>query len=328
MKAVCMKAFGEADVLHIGEVMKPAPAAGEVLVRVRATALNRADLIQRRGYYPAPSGASNILGLEMAGEIAELGEGVSGFTVGDRVMALLPGGGYAQYATVPVGMLMRLPESLTYAQGAAIPEAFLTAYLNLFMLGHVTEGQTVLVHAGASGVGTSALQLIREVGALSLVTAGSPAKLERCYALGASAGWNYHDGSFVDFVANQTGGSGVDVILDFIGASYFHDNVKSLAVDGRLIVIGTMGGAEVDKVNLGLLLGRRLQVIGTALRSRSLSDKIQLTQAFQTFVGDGLATGRIAPIVDSVFDWADVVGAHKYMESNLNIGKIVLHVGN
>jgi tumor protein p53-inducible protein 3 len=328
MKAVGMKEFGEAEVLSIGEVPTPTPKAGEVLVRVRATALNRADLIQRRGYYPAPSGESSILGLEMAGEIAALGEGVSNYQVGDRVMALLPGGGYAQYVTVPAGMLMRLPESLTYAQGAAIPEAFLTAYLNLFVLGNVTQGQTVLVHAGASGVGTSALQLIREVGAKALVTAGSPAKLERCFALGASAGWNYHEGSFAEFVAEETDGEGVHVILDFIGASYFHENLKSLRVDGRLIVIGTLGGAQVDQVNLGLLLGRRLQVIGTALRSRPLSDKIQLTQALQDFVGDGFETGRITPVVDSVFEWTDVVGAHKYMESNSNIGKIVLHVGH
>jgi putative PIG3 family NAD(P)H quinone oxidoreductase len=299
---------------------------GEVLVRVRATALNRADLLQRRGLYPPPKGATDILGLEMAGEVAEVGEGVGGVANGDRVMALLPGGGYAQYVPVPAGMLMKLPDSMTFAQGAAIPEAFLTAYLNLFPIGRLSPGETVLVHAGASGVGTSAIQLIRLAGARSIVTAGSESKIERCLALGAEAGWNYHDGSFRSFVEEQTAGEGVNVIFDFIGAPYFADNLASLAVDGRLIIIGTMGGTQVEDINLGMLLSRRLEVIGTALRSRSLATKIELTAAFQTFAGDALARGEIAPVIDSVFDWKDVQEAHRYMESNKNVGKIVLAV--
>ncbi|GEO27635.1 NAD(P)H quinone oxidoreductase [Alicyclobacillus acidoterrestris] len=328
MKAVLIREFGGPEVLHIGEIETPVPGAGEVLVRVRATALNRADLLQRRGFYPPPKGASEILGLEMAGEVAQVGEGVTSVAVGDRVYALLPGGGYAQYVTVPAGMLMKLPDSLTFAQGAAIPEAFLTAYLNLFSLAKLAPGDTVLVHAGASGVGTSAIQLIRLAGATSIVTAGSSVKLERCMSLGASAGWNYHDGSFVPFVEEQTDGRGADIILDFIGASYFEDNIRALAVDGRLLLIGTMGGTEVQNVNLGTLLARRLQVIGTALRSRSLATKIELSQAFQTFAGDALERGEIAPVIDSVFDWREVQDAHRYMEENKNIGKIVLSIAD
>ncbi|GLG00182.1 NAD(P)H quinone oxidoreductase [Alicyclobacillus hesperidum subsp. aegles] len=326
MLAVTMSSFGEPDVLQISEVETPRPGPGEVLVRVRATALNRADLLQRRGLYPPPPGASEILGLEMAGEVAELGEGVTSVSVGDRVCALLPGGGYAQYACVPAGMLMRLPTNLTFAQGAAIPETFLTAYLNLFVLGRLSPRETVLVHAGASGVGTSAIQLIRLAGANSIVTAGTEAKIERCLSLGAQAGWNYHDGSFVDFVQKHTDGRGANIIFDFIGAPYFADNIASLAIDGRLIVIGTMGGTKVDALDLGQLLGRRLQIIGTALRSRSLADKIELTAAFQAFAGDALANGEVVPVVDSVFDWRDVQEAHRYMESNRNTGKIVLNV--
>lgn len=326
MLAVIATTFGEPDVLELKEVETPVPQAGEVLVRVRATALNRADLLQRRGLYPPPAGASDIIGLEMAGEIAELGPDVDNFALGDRVFALLPGGGYAQYVTVPAGMLMRIPPNLTFAQAAAIPEAFLTAYLNLFMLGGLAPNDTVLVHAGASGVGTAAIQLIRHAGAKSIVTAGSEGKIQRCLSIGASAGWNYHEGSFRPFVEEQTNGRGVPIVLDFIGAPYFEDNVASLAIDGRLIIIGTMGGPIVDKVNLGVLLARRLQVIGTALRSRSLSTKIELTQAFQQFAQDGIARGEISPIIDSVFDWKDVREAHRHMESNGNVGKIVLSV--
>lgn len=326
MLAVLIQSFGGPEKLEIGETETPSPKAGEVLVRVRATALNRADLLQRRGLYPPPVGASDILGLEMAGEVAQVGDGVESVSIGDRVCALLPGGGYAQYVTVPAGMLMKLPQNLTYAQGAAIPEAFLTAYLNLFVLGHLAPEETVLVHAGASGVGTSAIQLIRHAGAQAIVTAGSDVKIQRCLAFGASAGWNYHEGSFAPFVAEQTDGQGADIILDFIGAPYFSDNLASLAVDGRLVVIGTMGGSVAESVNLGMMLARRLQVIGTALRSRSLATKIELTAAFQAFAGDAIASGDIAPVVDSVFDWRDVRQAHEYMESNQNIGKIVLSV--
>jgi tumor protein p53-inducible protein 3 len=326
MRAVVMTGFGGTDVLKIGEVPTPAVGTGELLVRVRATALNRADLLQRRGLYPPPKGASDILGLEMAGEVAEVGPGCEGWNVGDRVCALLPGGGYAEYAVIPAGMAMRLPDQFTYEQGAAIPEVFLTAYLNLYWLGGLASGQTVLIHAGASGVGTAAIQLVREAGSTAFVTAGSEEKIARCLELGAKAGWNYKQGPFAEWVLEQTDGRGVNLILDFVGAPYFGQNLECLAVDGRLIVIGTMGGSRVDQLDLGKLLFKRQQIIGTALRSRSIADKIKLTQEFAAYAMPRFADQRLRPVIDRVFDWKDVAEAHKYMESNANIGKIVLTV--
>ncbi len=321
-----MSGFGSVNVLYIGETQTPQVKPGEILVHVKATALNRADLLQRKGLYPPPPGASEILGLEMAGEIVQVSEGVHQFAVGDRVCGLLPGGGYAQYAVLPAGMALRLPGELSFVEGAAIPEAFLTAYLNLFVLGGLTPGQTVLVHAGASGVGTSAIQLIREAGAVAIVTAGTDEKIARCLQLGAKGGWNYRNGPFLSFVKEHTNGKGVDLILDFIGKSYFTQNIQSLAVDGRLIVVGTLGGASVENVDLGYLLRNRLQVIGTALRSRPISDKVQLTQALEMFAGHHFKNRRILPVIDSVFDWGDVASAHQRMEGNENIGKIVLEI--
>lgn len=327
MKAILMSHPGDADVLYIGDTPMPTPGEHEILVKVHATALNRADLLQRMGGYPPPPGASDILGLEMAGEIVELGSNVTRWELGHRICALLPGGGYASYVTIPEDMAIPISDNLSYEQAAAIPEVFLTAYLNLFWLGGFAAGKTALIHAGASGVGTAAIQLVRESEGRSIVTAGSADKIARCLELGATAGWNYHDGAFSPWVKEHTGGTGVNVILDFIGGPYFQDNIQSLAMDGRLVVIGTMGGAEVPNVNLGYLLFRRLQVIGTALRSRPIPDKIRLTQEFVDFAHERLATGRLQPVIDSVFDWKDVAQAHKYMESNQNTGKIVLRVG-
>jgi tumor protein p53-inducible protein 3 len=327
VKAVLMQGFGGTDVLHIGEHPDPELGEGDLLVRVRATALNRADLLQRRGAYPPPKGASDILGLEMAGEVVDVGSAVTAWKPGDRVCALLPGGGYAEYVAIPAGMAMRLPDHFSFEQGAAIPEVFLTAYSNLFWFGDLKIGDRVLVHAGASGVGTAAIQLIRELGAEAMVTAGSKEKLERCRELGATAGWNYKDGSFAPWVKELTEGKGVDLILDFVGAPYFKDNVDSLAVDGRLIIIGTLGGAKVRDVNLTDILMRRLRIVGTALRSRSVEDKIKLTREFSEFALPRFADGRLQPVIDRVFDWQDVREAHRYMESNANIGKIVLRIG-
>jgi tumor protein p53-inducible protein 3 len=326
MKAVQMSSFGGPEVLYIGEVPDLSPEADELLVRIHATALNRADLLQRKGLYPPPAGASDVLGLEMAGEVVAVGEDCRGWQRGDRVCALLPGGGYAQFAKIPAGMAMKLPDSMSYEEGAAIPEVFLTAYLNLFTLGHLELGQTVLVHAGASGVGTAAIQLIREAGGQSIVTAGSSTKIERCLELGAQSGWNYNDGPFAPWVQAQTGGRGVDIILDFVGAAYFDQNIQSLAVDGRLIVIGTMGGVKVESLNLGHLLSRRLQVIGTALRSRSSEEKMQLTRDFMNFAWLRMAQGQIKPVLDTVYDWTEVAKAHQYMADNKNTGKIVLRI--
>ncbi|MDA8179959.1 MAG: NAD(P)H-quinone oxidoreductase, partial [Deltaproteobacteria bacterium] len=276
--------------------------------------------------HPPPKGVPDILGLEMAGEVASVGRACEGWAVGDRVCALLPGGGYAERVSIPAGLAMRIPEPLSFEQAAAIPEVFLTAYQNLFNVARLAPGETVLVHAGGSGVGTAAIQLIREAGGSSLVTAGSQEKIARCVALGARSGWNYKDGPFAPWVAEQSGGRGVDIVLDFVGAPYFEQNLQSLAVDGRMVVVGTMGGADVERFSLRTLMSKRLQIAGAGLRSMDTARKVALTRAFSEFALPRFADGRIVPIVDSVFDWNDVGDAHLRMESNANVGKIVLRV--
>lgn len=309
--------------LTLGEAPEPDRSAGDLLIRVRATALNRLDLLQKKGLYPPPPGASPILGVEMAGVVEE---GNGPWKTGDRVMALLPGGGYAERVRIPSGMAMRIPERLSFEEAAAIPEVFLTAYLNLFELGGLKAGQTALVHAGASGVGTAAIQLAREAGATALVTAGSEAKREACLRLGAAEAFDYRAGPFLPEVKRATDGRGVDLILDFVGASYWEQNLDALAMDGKLILVGTLGGTRVEGLDIGKLLARRLQVIGTALRSQPKEKKERLTAAFAEFALPRFADGRMKPIVDSVWDWADVEQAHAHMEGNRNIGKIVLRV--
>jgi len=326
MKAVLMSGTGGVEVLHIAEHPDPVMKEDELLVRVKATALNRADLLQRRGKHPPPKGVPDILGLEMAGEVADVGAACRGWRIGDRVCALLPGAGYAERVSIPMGLAMRIPENLSFEQAAAIPEVFLTAYQNLFNVARLAAGQTVLIHAGASGVGTAAIQLVREAGGNSLVTAGSPEKITRCVALGARAGWNYKDGPFAPWVAEQTGGRGVDIVLDFVGAPYFEQNLQALAVDGRMVVIGTMGGAEVGKFSLRILMSKRLLIAGAGLRSMETARKIALTRGFSEFALPRFADGRLVPIVDTVFDWHQVGDAHLRMESNVNTGKIVLRV--
>ncbi|WP_309120965.1 NAD(P)H-quinone oxidoreductase [Paenibacillus sp.] len=327
MRAIVAEPFGGPETLRLVDRPTPAAGAGELLVRVRATALNRADLLQRMGKYPPPQGVTDILGLEMAGIVEAVGAGVDGWRVGDRVCALLPGGGYAEYAVIPAGMAMAIPEPLSFEEAAAIPEAFLTAYLNLWRLGGLQPGHRVLVHAAASGVGTAAIQLVREAGAASYATAGTAAKLEAALSLGAAAAWNYRDGSFRDWLLERTNGAGVDVALDFVGAPYFADHLATLAVDGRLVVIGTLGGAAIPGgFSLGTLLARRLHIIGTTLRSRPVADKISLTQDFAAFALPRFADGRLRPIVDAVFPFEEAAEAHRRMESNVNIGKIVLRV--
>jgi tumor protein p53-inducible protein 3 len=326
MKAVLLNGHGGVEVLRVGEHPDPVIRDDELLVRVRATALNRADLLQRRGMYPPPKGVPDILGLEMAGEVIQVGPACKNCAMGDRVFALLPGAGYAELAVVPVGMVMRVPETLSFEQAAAIPEVFLTAYRNLFQVAGLAPGETVLVHAAGSGVGTAAIQLIREAGAGSLITAGSDEKIEACLSLGARAGWNYRRGPFAPWVSEQTGGLGVDIILDFVGAPYFEQNLQSLATDGRMVVIGTLGGPKVEQFSLRALMSKRLQITGAALRTMDLPRKVGLTQQFAEFALSRFADGRLAPQIDSVFDWIDVANAHERMESNANIGKIVLRV--
>ncbi|MDB5054478.1 MAG: NADPH:quinone oxidoreductase [Bacilli bacterium] len=324
MKAVLVE--NTTKKLYIGEADEPIMSDDDLLIQVKATALNRADLLQKRGLYPPPKGASPIIGLEMAGVVEKVGSNITGWKQGDRVFALLSGGGYAERVSIPAGMALRVPDHFSFEEAAAIPEVFLTAYLNLFILGGMRANQTVLIHAGASGVGTAAIQLIREAGATSIITASSEEKRNACLQLGASVAIDYKAGAFAPIVKEATGGRGVDIIMDFIGASYWEQNIESLATDGRLIVIGMMGGSKVKDLDLGVLLSRRLQVIGTALRSKSTIDKISLTEQFAAFAMPRLADGRLKPIIDSIWELNRVNDAHEYMEQNKNTGKIILRV--
>ncbi|MBV7509577.1 NAD(P)H-quinone oxidoreductase [Bacillus sp. sid0103] len=312
--------------LYIGDVHDPIPTEGELLVKVKASAVNRADLLQRKGLYPPPPGASNILGLEMAGVIEGVGSGVTGWTEGDRVYALLSGGGYAEKVVIPAEMAMKIPNGMSFEEAAAVPEAFLTAFLNTVELGQLKSGEHVLIHAGASGVGTAAIQIANELGATSIITAGSAEKLDRCLALGANYTVNYKEEDFSKKVHAVTNGGGVQLILDFIGASYWDANIKSIGIDGRWILIGVLGGQQLANVNLGAFLQKRIQFIGSSLRSRSKSFKIELTRKFEAFSNEKFANGKMFPIIDRVYKWQDVAAAHQYMEENRNIGKIVLKV--
>jgi tumor protein p53-inducible protein 3 len=313
--------------LYIDSVSDPIPKAGELLVKIQATAINRADLLQRKGLYPPPSGESTIIGLEMAGIVEKVGERVTGWKEGDRVSALLAGGGYAEKVVIPAEMGMRIPEGMSFEQAAAIPEAFLTAYLNLVDIGQLASEEHVLIHAGASGVGTAAIQIAKAIGANSIVTAGSAEKLQRCTALGANYTVNYKEADFSEKVQEVTNRKGVQLILDFVGASYWDANMKSIGLDGRWIFVGSLGGREVSNVNLGPFLQKRIQFVGSTLRSRTTDFKIALTRSFESFSREKFANGELSPIIDRVFDWHDVAEAHRYMESNQNIGKIVLKVG-
>lgn len=325
MRAVVMKEAGDENVLEIAEIPAPVPGPGEVAIAVHATALNRADLMQRQGMYPPPPGASEILGLECAGVVEALGEGVSGWAIGDSCMALLSGGGYAETASVDAGSAMPIPPGFTYSDAAAIPEVFLTAYLNLFELGGLEAGGHVLVHGGGSGVGTAAIQLAKAVGATIFVTAGSDEKCTRCIDLGADRAIQYRRESFRERVAEETGGAGVDLILDPIGAAYLEDNLASLRRGGRLVSIGLMGGASAE-LPLGLVLRNHLQLIGSTLRSRPVAEKAEIVRNFITRFGAHLQSGSLRPIVDRVLPFEEAAEAHRLMKASDHFGKIVLAV--
>jgi len=315
----------DGDRLRWQEVAAPAPGTGEVRIRVAATAVNRADLVQRRGGYPPPPGASPILGLECAGEIVEVGEGVSRCAPGDAVCALLAGGGYAEEVVVPAGQVLPIPDGIGVIEAAALPEVFATAFLNLFMEANLTRGETVLLHAGASGVGTAAIQLCVLNGNPCFVTAGQTEKIGRCVALGAAGGWNRRDGSFVEAVRGWSPG-GVDVILDPVGAAYLGDNLSVLATDGRLVIIGLMGGAEAT-VNLGVMMVKRQRVIGSTLRARSIGAKAAVMDRLREEVWPHIARGAIRPIVETVMPIEEAERAHELIASDDTFGKVVLQVG-
>lgn len=299
--------------------------AGEALVRVRATAVNRADLLQARGGYAPPPGASEILGLEIAGIIEAMGADVTDWQVGDRVCALLPGGGYAELASVPAGMLMPLPDGWKFEMGTAVPEVWFTAYVNLFLEGRLQSGETALIHAGASGVGTAAIQLARATGAAVFVTAGSEAKLAACRDLGAALAVNYKTQDFLAQVMAATNDAGVDVILDPVGGSYLAKNVAALRPFGRLVNIGLLGGVT-GELNMAHLLRKRLQIVGSTLRSRPVSEKIEITRQFTNRFWPLLRDGRLRPIIDTTFPIENAQAAHQYVAQNRNTGKVILVV--
>jgi putative PIG3 family NAD(P)H quinone oxidoreductase len=325
MQAIVIDQPGDESVLRLGEAPEPALVPGSLRLRVTATAVNRADLLQRQGLYPPPPGASDILGLECAGEVLERASDVEGFSPGDRVMALLSGGGYAEQVVVDAGSAMHVPASLDLEQAAAVPEVFLTVFLNVFQLGALPEGGAALVHGGGSGIGTAAIQLVKAAGARVVVTAGSDEKCERCRALGADLAVNYRSGDFVAAAKEVSGGRGVDVVLDSIGAPYLKRNLDALAMGGRLVLIGLMGGAKAE-IGLGVLLARRLQLIGSTLRARPAAEKAAIVSGFQDRFGMALEKGEIGPVVDRVLPLARVAEAHRAMKSSEHFGKIVLRI--
>ncbi len=324
MQAVVMAGTGGPEVLQLADLPRPVPSAGQVLIKVAACGVNRADLAQRTGNYPPPPGESEILGLEVAGTIAELGPQVEGWQLGDRVMTLVGGGGYATFAVAPAATLMPVPERCSLIEGAAIPEAFITAYLNIFQEAGLQTGETVLLHGGASGVGTAGIQLAKTLaGAKVLVTVGNAAKAEACRALGADHAILYKDSDFAEAVLSLTGKRGTDVILDHIGARYLQPNLKCLAVRGRLVIIGLLGGAKAE-FDIGRLMVKRQRVIGSVLRARSIAEKAAITKAFMVSTTAHFASGALRPVVHEVLPLAAAKQAHELMEGNANTGKILL----
>jgi putative PIG3 family NAD(P)H quinone oxidoreductase len=323
MKAVVFDAPGDESVLHVGEVEAPVLGPDDLRIRVAGAGVNRADLLQRRGMYPPPPGASPLLGLECAGEVMEVGARVSGWKRGDRAMALLAGGGYAEQVVVDAGSALPVPRALSDAEAAALPEVYLTVFLNVFQLGALPVGGSLLVHGGGSGIGTAAIQLAKLAGARLIVTAGSDEKCARCRELGADVAVNYRTEKFADAVRAATGGAGVDVVLDSIGASYLADNLACLAIGGRLVLIGLMGGAKAE-LNLALLLARRLSLIGSTLRTRSHEEKARLVAAFRARFGAELEAGRIRPVVDRQLPFSRAAEAHRLLQASEHFGKVVL----
>jgi putative PIG3 family NAD(P)H quinone oxidoreductase len=303
----------------------PQPGDQEVLVRVAAAGVNRPDVMQRQGRYPPPPGASDLPGLEVAGEIAALGSNVSGLSVGDKVTALLAGGGYAEYAIAAAPLCLPVPSGISMVEAAAIPETFFTVWTNLFDRGRCKAGDTVLIHGGTSGIGTTAIQLATAWGARVFATAGSDDKARACERLGAARGINYRTEDFVEVIRAATGGAGVDVTLDMVAGSYVARNLEIAALEGRVVMISLLGGSRAE-VNLGLILTKRLTLTGSTLRSRTVAQKAQLAEAVRKNIWPLLAAGRVRPVIHATFPLAEAAAAHRLMETSNHIGKIVLTV--
>ena len=303
----------------------PRPGAGEVLIRVAAAGVNRPDVMQRQGRYPPPPGASDIPGLEVAGEVVALGETVSGLALGNQVTALLSGGGYAQYAVAAAPLCLPIPAGLSLVEAAAIPETFFTVWTNLFERGHCKAGDTVLIHGGTSGIGTTAIQLATAMGARVFATAGTHAKARACEELGAVRGIDYKTEDFVEVVNHATEGKGVDVILDMVAGPYVQRNLDAAAMEGRIVVIAVLGGARAE-IKMHMIMAKRLTLTGSTLRPRTVAQKAQVAEGVHENVWPLLASRRVRPIIHATFPLADAAEAHRLMESSNHVGKIVLTV--
>jgi len=325
MTAIEISAPGDPEVLSPTQRPLPQPEAGEVLIQVAAAGVNRPDCLQRQGSYPPPPGASDLPGLEVAGKIAALGEDVHQWQLGDRVCALLTGGGYAQYCTAPAAQCLPIPAGLDWIQAAALPETFFTVWANVFERCRLQPGEILLIHGGSSGIGVTAIQLARALGSRAFVTVGSAEKAKVCRELGAELAINYHEEDFVMAVRGATDRRGVDVILDMVGGDYVQRNLSALAVEGRLVQIAFLRGAKME-LNLAPIMMKRLTVTGSTLRARPVADKAPLAQALQAQVWPLLEAGTVRPVIDRTFALADAAAAHRLMESNAHIGKIVLTV--
>ncbi len=326
MTYVAATGAGGPDVLGLATGPTPQPRADEVLIRVLAAGVNRPDVIQREGRYPPPPDASPVIGLEVAGEVAAAGAGVTAFRVGDRVCALTNGGGYAQFCVAPATQCLPWPAGYDAVRAAALPETCFTVWANLFQHGRLARGEAVLVHGGTSGIGVTAIQLAREFGARVYATAGSEEKCAACLKLGAEGAVNYRDADFAEAVAKWTGGRGVDVVLDIVGAPYFARNLASLALDGRLVQVATMLGSTVERLDLFQLMRRRLTITGSTMRPRTTVEKGAIARALREHVWPVLDAGRCGPVVHAVFPLAGAADAHRLMESSTHIGKVMLEV--
>lgn len=325
MKAIQVQNPGKHSSLAIEEVPTPKPGPNELLVKIKASALNRADLLQRTGNYPPPEGASDILGLEMAGIIEKTGREVEQWKAGDRVFGLLAGGGYAQYCTLHEDMAMAIPDNLSFNEAAAIPETFLTAFQSLDWLGQLQKQETVLIHAGGSGVGTSAIQLARHLyDAQIITTAGKQHKLDAAKELGADFTYNYKTQNYAEEIKHDVGPESVDLIIDFIGKPYWHKNMEVLGMDGRVVYLSFLGGHKIEEPSLIPILRKRLTVMGSTLRSRSLNYKASLTKDFAEHCLPLFNKEVLNPVIDSTFNWKNTEEAHQRMQDNKNTGKIIL----
>ncbi|KAI9256180.1 quinone oxidoreductase [Sporodiniella umbellata] len=330
MRAVVVKTAGDASQLALGEYEKPKAKPTEVLIKVKCFALNRMDILQRQGKYPVPPGGSPILGVEVSGVVESVGEKVTQFNIGDSVFGLMPGGGYAEYAVIEESLTMLKPDRMSFEEAAAIPETWFTAYQALFLVGKLEKQESVLIHAGASGVGIAAIQLAKQAGVQKIfVTVGSEEKIKFCQSIGATKGVNYKTQNWEEEILALTDNKGVDLIIDMIGKDYWEKNMQSIALDGRMVVLAFMSGPIVDNVNLAVILRKRLSILGTNLRARSVEYQHKLRcEIYNNAVLNHFAKedGKLRIFIDKVFQWANIIEAHHYLESNQSMGKIVIQV--